>query len=607
MPVLPVPAPTRRAAIPFALLFGIVLVGLIAEHVGGTWNDLPYLPILDLATGWTFVGCGLLSAAARPGQPAGGRLVLAGFLWFIGTIGGADPDLAHSLGFAFGGYHDLVLLWLALSFPGRWPGGAAARGILAVAALLFAGQSAVRLAATLPAALGSEPPDPGLITVIAWLDFLRAAAVVVGGMVVLVRLARVPRRDRRALGPVLAAGGAAAIASGYTARYAMTALGFIPDLGPDVVVPLGWVINVGRLLVPLAILLGVLRLRRARSAMTEAVVAVGNGASIADLSGALSTALGDPDLRVLEWRSDRQAFVDALGMAASREEIDRLGEDPSLAVIPVAASREEIDRLGEDPSLAVIPVAGGSEPLALIVMSAAIAEDPAVVAAGTALTRLVVRNEQQAARIEEQLVDVRASRARIVTAADGERRRIERDLHDGLQQRMVALAMQLRGAEGRGRDVDRDAALRIGSAEILAILEDVRELARGIHPAVLSEAGLGAAIQAAADRSPVPADVTLDLSGRGSDAVQATAYYVVSEALANVAKHAPQASGVSVRATDRDGFLRVVIDDDGPGGAVADGHGLAGLADRVAALDGRFRVEDRPEGGTRLTAEVPIP
>ena len=128
--------------------------------------------------------------------------------------------------------------------------------------------------------------------------------------------------------------------------------------------------------------------------------------------------------------------------------------------------------------------------------------------------------ERAVLRIEGQLAEVRASRARIVEAADAERRRIERDLHDGLQQRMVALAMQLRAANGNSADLD--AALRGGSVELLEILDDVRELARGIHPAVLTEAGLGAAIRAAADRSPVPAEVDLRLAGRGTPAALAT-------------------------------------------------------------------------------------
>jgi len=259
--------------------------------------------------------------------------------------------------------------------------------------------------------------------------------------------------------------------------------------------------------------------------------------------------------------------------------------------------------LAAEPGLRVVPVDAGEDRLAKLVVARSIAESPALLDAGVSLTRLVVRNEQQAVRIQDQLAEVRASRARIVEAADVERRRIERDLHDGLQQRMVTLAMQLRAAEGTG---DRDEALRRGSAEILAILEEVRELARGIHPAVLTEAGLAAAIRAAADRSVVPVELDLQLTGTESGAAQATAYFVVSESLANVAKHAPTSSAVWIHADDAGGFLRVVVEDDGPGGADASGPGLAGLADRVAALGGTFVVEPGTHGGTRVVAEVPV-
>jgi signal transduction histidine kinase len=170
---------------------------------------------------------------------------------------------------------------------------------------------------------------------------------------------------------------------------------------------------------------------------------------------------------------------------------------------------------------------------------------------------------------------------------------------------MVALAIQLRAAES---DIaERTDALRRGADEVLGILEEVRELARGIHPAVLTEAGLGPAIQAAADRSPIPVDVSLRLSGTGSAAAIATVYFVASEAFANVIKHAGQlATAAWITAEDGDGWLRIVVDDDGPGGADAAGHGLGGLADRVAALDGRFSVGARPGGGTRVSAEIPI-
>jgi hypothetical protein len=118
MSVQPLTTHARRAAGPIPIepsswftavvAIGIVAVGLLAEHVGGTWHDPPYIPILDLATGWLFAACGLISVATRPGQPAGRRLILAGLVWFVGTVGGSDPSLDESLGFAFGGYHDLV-------------------------------------------------------------------------------------------------------------------------------------------------------------------------------------------------------------------------------------------------------------------------------------------------------------------------------------------------------------------------------------------------------------------------------------------------------------------------------------------------------------------
>jgi signal transduction histidine kinase len=317
--------------------------------------------------------------------------------------------------------------------------------------------------------------------------------------------------------------------------------------------------------------------------LAGAVTEMGDSPTAAALRDALATALGDPGLQILTWDPRWKAYFERGGRVLASAEFAALEHDPALAVLRVDSD---------------------GDPLAILVISRNLMDDPALVEAGVALTRLVVRNERQSLRIEEQLAEVRASRARIVEAADAERRRIERDLHDGLQQRMVALAMQLRAANGDAADLD--AALRGGSVELLEILDDVRELARGIHPAVLTEAGLGAAIRAAADRSPVPAEVDLRLAGRGTPAALATVYYVVSEALANVAKHAREATGVWVRADDGDGTLRVVIEDDGPGGADPSGHGLAGLADRIAALDGRFAIEAVDGGGTRIVAEVPV-
>ena len=574
----------RGTQVDAAIIAAGLVLGLVAEHVGNSWLQPAWIPIGDLAIGWLMIGCGLLAAAARPRQPVGDRLVLAGFLWFIGTFMGADDPLAHAIGFAFGGYHNLVLVWLALSFPAARPATRPATVVLLVVALLFVAQTVARLVVSTPDMLGVTLVDPDVaLQAVLWIDVSRAASIVLAGILMVVALLRTRDPERSFVGPVLAAGAAVAIASVSNARFALTTLGFFPALGDDVVIPLEWAFNVVRVTIPLAILLGVLRIRGARAAIAEAVTEVGGTPSVATLRSALATALRDPGLRIMRWDRVSGRYVDSSDGDVSEAELARLQVDPSLAVV----------RVGDGP-----------DPLAIIVIDRSLAEDPSLVDAGVALTRLVVRNEQQSLRIQGQLAEVRASRVRIVAAADVERQRIERDLHDGLQQRMVALAMQLRAAEND--PPARAEALRAGSAEVLGLLDDVRELARGIHPAVLTEAGLGAAIRAAADRSPVPAEIDLDLSGRGTPAAQATAYYVVSEGLANVAKHASDATAVWVRAREEDGWLRIVVEDDGPGGADRDGHGLAGLADRVAALDGRFTVGPRPGGGTTIVAEVPI-
>jgi signal transduction histidine kinase len=204
--------------------------------------------------------------------------------------------------------------------------------------------------------------------------------------------------------------------------------------------------------------------------------------------------------------------------------------------------------------------------------------------------------------------DLEASRARIAAAADQTRRRIERDLHDGAQQRLVSLALRLRGAAaavpGELSDVHGE-LVGVGS-ELDEVLDELRELSRGIHPAILSEGGLGPALRTLARRSAVPVELQVGLAGRLPERVEVTAYYVVSEALTNVAKHAG-ASLVRVEVDTEDGRLRLGIRDDGVGGAdPARGSGLVGLQDRVEATSGTLRVESHPGQGTHLLVELPV-
>jgi len=199
--------------------------------------------------------------------------------------------------------------------------------------------------------------------------------------------------------------------------------------------------------------------------------------------------------------------------------------------------------------------------------------------------------------------EMRRSRSRIVAAADEARRRLERNLHDGAQQRLVALLLQLRGAQ-RGT-IPPDAAVAAAVDELAAAVKELRELAQGIHPSALSERGLAAALRIVAARAPLP--VELDVTETPLDTNTAVAaYYIVSEALTNVAKYA-EATRAAVRVRETERALVVVVEDDGKGGADASGGtGLSGLADRVAALDGAFSVDSPRGGGTRLRAELPL-
>ena len=207
-----------------------------------------------------------------------------------------------------------------------------------------------------------------------------------------------------------------------------------------------------------------------------------------------------------------------------------------------------------------------------------------------------------------QLDQVNASRARIVEACDAERRRLERDLHDGAQQRLVTLSLMLGRARHRAAGADPELAALIDSAsgEAAEALTELRELARGIHPAVLTQTGLGGAIQALVERSPVATAITTVPDRRFPAMIEATAFFVVSEALANVAKHSlADSSQVTIRQLHR--WLVVQVSDDGTGGARAAGSGLRGLADRVASVGGLLRIDSPPGSGTRLEAYLPCP
>ena len=256
----------------------------------------------------------------------------------------------------------------------------------------------------------------------------------------------------------------------------------------------------------------------------------------------------------------------------------------------------------------VMQLTRDGETLAILVHDPAIEEEnPGLVRAIAGAARLALDNERLAAEVRAQLEEVRASRARIAEAADEERRKVERDLHDGAQQRLVALTMRLEQARSTAADSSR--LIDDTTAELRAAIEEVRDLARGMHPPILTEAGLAAAVDSLAERLPLPVDVRLP-DARFPLQIEAAAYFVISEALTNVGRYAAARAASVGGSIDRRPPGRrfvVTIDDDGHGGAdPARGSGLRGLADRVAAVGGTLSVESPAGGGTRIRAEFPL-
>jgi signal transduction histidine kinase len=342
---------------------------------------------------------------------------------------------------------------------------------------------------------------------------------------------------------------------------------------------LQWLAACSLLAVPAAFLAGLLRSRLARGGLAELFREL-SGMRGPALQAALARTLGDPTLALAHRLPDSLGHADADG-------------GPVL-VPPVTADR------------ATAPIRLDGEEIAVLVYDSLLDDDPELVEAVSAAAAIALENERLQAVSEARLVELKASRERIVTAGDAERRRIERDLHDGAQQRMVAIALQLRLAEGQ---IHEDPALakelvQTASSELALSLRELRELARGIHPAVL-EHGLSAALDSLAVRSPVPTTVTFETTDRLPEPLEFAAYFVASEALANVAKYS-RATRVTMRVWRSRGMASIEIADNGVGGADdANGSGLRGLTDRVEALDGRLRIRSTPGVGTIVTAEMP--
>lgn len=301
----------------------------------------------------------------------------------------------------------------------------------------------------------------------------------------------------------------------------------------------------------------------------------------------------------------RLQHVDANTVEADLAETLR---DPGLRVVFPSAG-EWLDvagqpyRLAHDAGRTLTPI--GNPPTAALVHDPELADDKPLLHAAAAAAQLALDNARLHAEVRAQLTEVRASRQRLAVAADTERRRLERDLHDGAQQRLLGLGMALAALRGRLPTAGDREHVDDLEAELRAAIGELRELARGIRPAVLTDQGLEQALSGLARRAAVPVCLDLRLGPRPAAVIEAAAYYVVSEALQNVVKHSPDAHA-RIQAVQQDELLLIEISDNGPGGArAAPGSGLQGLVDRVEAVGGRLWIDSPPGGGTHVRTELP--
>jgi signal transduction histidine kinase len=522
------------------------LVGVAAEQAAFGWSEpLRWLP--DLVVGWTFIAAGLTGWSRRPQSRTGLLMVATGFAWFLGNFASVDVRPIGWLAAQALYLHRGPLVHAVLSFPSGRLSSRLDRIAVVVGYLV---------AATAPIARN------------------RVATLALGGLLVAVAVrgylvALGPARRARAQVIRAAVPVGAVLTGGAAVR-----LAFPSGAANDVVL---FVYQLSLAAVAVSLLTSLLRATWERAAVTDLVVELAESPT-PTLRDALARALGDPTIEVGYLIPGSDVYVDALGRPV---EVPGAGR----AVTPIELDGRRIGVLVHDP---------------------AVLDDPGLVESIASAARLAASNARLQAEVRTQLAEVRASRRRLVVAADDERRRLERRLREGAERRLVALATGL--AEARafvGTSAPGAADLEQADRQLRRTLEDLHELAQGLFPATLRGSGLVGALSDLARRCPVPIEIDVKDPNIPAD-VGAAVYFVCSEALANVAKYASASSAV-ITIGPRGGRLIVEVVDDGVGGADASkGSGLRGLTDRIDVLGGRLVVDSPTGGGTRLTAEIPL-
>lgn len=582
----------RRGLTParLALTLGIISVGVVVQVLQVRDGALTSFVVTDALVGVAFVVGGLGAWWLAPRPTLGTASMLGALAWQMGTLAILTDDRAITYGFfAASGYHDVAIAALLLAYASGRLVGRAPRIVLALIVGTYLVGSLVRLTMFDPAGAGCPdcPENPLSLGVAmdTFVDVQDTIGRALGVLFLVVAILTARRWLTRSV-PARRAAGVLPFAG------AVWALLFLQDtwLRPvgDLLIddPTAfYVLATARAAVPLGVLSGLIWMRIRQARLAELFTGFGAEPRKERLEPLLRSVLGDPELEVW-WPSGEGGWLraDAAGEAHDVVEVDR-----HRVVTPMTnADGAVIGHLRHDASLL---------------------DDDRFAAAVVAVVNLIADHERLTDQVRAQLEEVRMSRARLLTAAAAERERIERDLHDGLQQRLVGLALQLRMARAAAVVDPPDAvAARLDdvAGQLSEAITELRELARGIHPAALTDGGLTAALPLLADRVPIPTAMRFETEARYPPAIEATLYFVASEALANAAKHA-EASACSIELRADGGDVLLKVGDDGVGGAVhRAGGGLRGLQDRLDALGGELRIDSRPGTGTVLEARLPV-
>jgi signal transduction histidine kinase len=519
-----------------------------------------------------YVGAGLIAWWRRPESRFGPLMVAAGFGMFLSSLQWANSALPYTIGLAFDLLVAVLFLHVFLAFPSGRLEGRPEQVLVAAGYFTSVGLQLVKmlLAGGIPDNLLGVVDELAAANTVEDVQLVSMSAILLAGIPVLIARRRRSGRPLRRWTELLVDSFAVALVA--IALLLLAGAFAWPSFETIRRITFA-IIGVS----PIAFLIGLLGALLARSTVADLLVQLHADPAPADLPKLFARALGDPELTLAYWLPQYETWADLDGRPVT---------------LPADRATTVIERDGVR--------------LAALVHNPSLKEEPELLDAVSAAAGIALENGRLQAELRARLEELRGSRERVLEASQQERQRLERNLHDGAQQRLIALSLDLSMLENRlGDDPEARAQIDQARQEIAQSLEELRAVAHGLHPAVVSGHGLAVALESLAARAPVPVRLSVDLENRVDEQLEVAAYYVVSESLANIGKHA-QASSATIAVTRDDGQLVVEIVDDGVGGADSEaGSGLRGLADRVEALDGRLRVWTPHGGGTRVRAEMP--